>query len=93
MHSLSVTLAPWAVTRIIRDYGKPNARTGKVPNRVTKAMLRQSLRDFPDTEFGSARGYLTTREAGTAGIESLEVRQGPDLLAVVTIRDDQVVVS
>lgn len=84
--SLSVTLAPWAVARIIRDYGKPGA------TRVTKAMLRQSLRDFPDTEFHSDRGYLTTREAGNVGVHTLEVRQGINLLAVITIQGNQIIV-
>src|SRR6187431_590009 len=40
---LTVRLTPWAMERITRDYLKSD--------RLTKAALKASLRDMPDTEF------------------------------------------
>jgi hypothetical protein len=75
---LSVTLAPWATSRIVRDYGKPGGRG------VTQAMLMLSLVDFPDTEFHSDRGYLTRREGAAQGITHFEVRKpNGDILKVI----------
>ena len=82
---LTVRLTPWATDRILRDYCK-----GK---RVTKTALRQSLREFPDTEFHTVGGpgeragaVLTTREAKDSGVDVLEVRFIEDRdLAMVTI--------
>jgi len=78
---LTVRLAPWAMERITRDYlTSTPAGPGKAPRirKMSKVALRASLADFPDTEFSSDRGYLTTREAKAQGIDVLEVRFNGD---------------
>lgn len=88
MNSLSVQVAPWAVSRIVREYGKPNGRPG-----VNKSMLKRSLTDFPDTEFTIWGGstVTTTREARAVGYDLLEVRKpNGDLLAAIYLDGDKV---
>jgi len=89
---LTVRLTPWATERIVKNYCK-----GKV---VTKTALRQSLREFPDTEFHTAGqpgvragAVITTRKARDTGVHTLEVRFNEDRdLAMVTIHPSGAVV-
>lgn len=82
---MQVRLTPWALQRIRKDYCKTN--------KVTKAALRQSLRDLPGTEFHTIasvvqRGgaVVTVAEAAEAGFHTLEVRLNDDYdVAVVVI--------
>lgn len=74
---LTVRLTPWAMERITRDYLKSD--------RMTKAALKASLRDMPDTEFHTVatpvtRGgaVVTVREAHDSGVTGLEVRFNND---------------
>jgi len=87
MNSLTVRLTPWATDRILKNYCKGNT--------VTKAALRQSLRDMPDTEFWTiatpdyprSGAVVTTREALAEGADTLEVYDSRDrLLAVIVSR-------
>ena len=88
---MTVRLTPWAAERIAKDYGS-----------VSKKSLRQSLRDFPGTEFHTVAtpdqprdgAVVTVAEAHDAMVDVLEVRFNNDRsVAMVTIRGDQVVVS
>jgi hypothetical protein len=88
MHVLAVRLTPWATKRI----------TGQTAGRVTKQMLRQSIEEFPGTEFHTLGGanvrtgaVVTIPEAQRSGIDMLEVRtQGMDLLAAIYLTDGKV---
>lgn len=91
MNTLAVTLTPWAVQRI----------TGSSTGRVSKAALKKSMTEFPDTEFHTIGGFnarrgavVTTREAVTAGYDMLEVRTPRmELLAAIYLTDGKVKVA
>jgi hypothetical protein len=80
---MHVHLSPWAEERIIKAHGS-----------ISKASIRKSLRDFPDTEFRTIAtpeqpregAVVTTREARAAGFDVLEVRFDRDRkVAMVTM--------
>ena len=80
---LTVRLTPWAETRITKNYGA-----------VNKSTLRQSLREFPGTEFWTVatpefprdRAVVTVAEAHATMVDVMEVRYDNDRkVAMVTI--------
>lgn len=86
MSDLTVRLTPWARNRIAATYGG-----------INKTAIRNSIRDFPGTEFhtvatvGQPRegAVVTVEEAARLGVTHIEVRFNDDRgLAIIEVKAD-----
>jgi hypothetical protein len=91
--TINARLTPWATQRISKRY----CDGGK----VTKQALRQSLRDYPKTEFWTMGNFdmrdgacFTTAEVAPASIEvrTIDNEGRNDLLAIVEVHPSGAVV-
>lgn len=65
MQNMIVRLTPWAAQRITRDYGGVSVET-----------IRQSLKDFPATEFHTVWTPIYPRDGAVVDVNSALVNPG-----------------